>query len=203
MSLWAIVPVKPLRRGKSRLSHVLSGDERKKLNISLLEHTLKVLSSEPRLDAVLVVSRDPAALALARDFGARTVQEEGMPELNMALKRATIIAQMYEIGSVLVLPADLPLLSSADLTLLLAQTGAPPEVVIAPDRHHDGTNALLVNPAGLIEYTYGPGSFARHCESARLAGAALKIVEAPSLGLDLDLPEDLELLKKVQLTQPT
>lgn len=203
MSLWVIVPVKPLRRGKSRLSHVLSGDERKNLNISLLEHTLKVLSSEPRLDAVLVVSRDPAALALARDFGARTVQEEGMPELNMALKRATIVAQMYEIGSVLVLPADLPLLSSADLTLLLTQTGSPPEVVIAPDRHHDGTNALFVNPAGLIEYTYGPGSFARHCERARLAGAALKIVEAPSLGLDLDLPEDLELLKKVQMTQPT
>jgi len=37
MTLWAIVPVKPLRRGKSRLSGMLSEDERAHLNEVLLE----------------------------------------------------------------------------------------------------------------------------------------------------------------------
>ena len=41
MTLWAIVPVKPLRRGKSRLAGTLTEDERTALNQELLEHTLK------------------------------------------------------------------------------------------------------------------------------------------------------------------
>ncbi|HNS37332.1 MAG TPA: hypothetical protein PKM01_06080, partial [Anaerolineaceae bacterium] len=77
MSLWAIVPVKPLRRGKSRLAGVLSEDERALLNMTMLGNILMTLTSVPQIDSVLVVSRDPAALALARDHGARTVQEEG------------------------------------------------------------------------------------------------------------------------------
>ena len=57
MTLWAIVPVKPLRRGKSRLSGMLSEDERTLLNQELLEHTLKTLSSLKELDQVLVGER--------------------------------------------------------------------------------------------------------------------------------------------------
>jgi 2-phospho-L-lactate guanylyltransferase (CobY/MobA/RfbA family) len=47
---------------------------------------------------------------------------------------------------------------------------------------------------GLIEYDYGPNSFERHCQSARQVGARLEICELPSLALDMDMPEDLELV---------
>ena len=40
MTIWAIVPVKPLRRGKSRLAGLLSEEQRTCLNRYLLEHTL-------------------------------------------------------------------------------------------------------------------------------------------------------------------
>jgi len=70
----------------------------------------------------------------------------------------------------------------------------PPVVVIAPDRREDGTNALFVNPAGLLNYAYGPGSNRRHAELAAAAGARVELVPSPSLGLDLDLPEDLDLV---------
>ena len=62
MTLWAIVPVKPLRRGKSRLAGTLSEDKRTELNRALLEHTLETLSVVKEVDEVLVVSRDPNAL---------------------------------------------------------------------------------------------------------------------------------------------
>jgi 2-phospho-L-lactate guanylyltransferase len=68
MTLWAIVPVKPLRRGKSRLAEVLTQDERKDLNRSLLAHTINTLAAIPEIEHVLVISRDPEALALARDI---------------------------------------------------------------------------------------------------------------------------------------
>jgi 2-phospho-L-lactate guanylyltransferase len=198
MTLWAIVPVKPLRRGKSRLAGALSEDERVELNRLLLEHTLRTLLDLKEVEEVLVVSRDSSALAIARELGARTVQEDGAPTLNTALKRATVVAQVYASRGVLVLPADLPLLSHTDILTLLERAVDPPVMVIAPDRHQKGTNALLLSPSDIIEYDFGQDSFKRHCERARKAGARLEIVELPSLGLDLDLPEDLELVRKLE-----
>ena len=201
MSLWAIVPVKPLKRGKSRLAGILTEEERTQLNQSLLEKTLKTLSELKEVDQVLVVSRDPHALTIARNYGAKTVQEDGQPHLNMALARATVMAQLHAPHGVLVLPADLPLLTADDVRALVDRAVKPPVVVIAPDRHHKGTNALLMVPPSLIEYDFGDGSFERHCERARQAGAKLEIVELPSLALDLDLPEDLELVRKLETSK--
>ncbi len=196
MTIWAIVPVKPLRRGKSRLAGVFSEEERADLNRHLLENTVSTLKDIPEIEHVLVVSRDQSTLAVARDLGARTVLENGTPHLNIALERATIVAKTYETRGVLILPADLPLITPEDVNLMLERATDPPVVVVAPDRHESGTNALLVCPAGLIEYHYGDDSFAKHCELAKQAGARLEICELPSLTLDLDVPEDLALLEE-------
>jgi len=144
------------------------------------------------------VSRDPHALTIARNHGAKTVQEDGQPHLNTALARATVVAQVHAIRGVLILPADLPLLTPDDVLTLIDRAAKPPVVVIAPDRHGKGTNALLMVPAGQIEYDFGEGSFKRHCDRAIKSGARLEIVELPSLGLDLDLPEDLEMVRKLE-----
>ena len=202
MTIWAIVPVKPLRRGKSRLAGMLTEDQRTLLNRYLLEHTLTTLNKVSEIEHTLVVSRDPAALALTRDMGGRTVLEDGAPQFNTAIKRATIVAKAHGAHAVLVLPADIPLITPSDVRRLLKRGKKPPVVVIAPDRRLDGTNGLFVNPAGLIEYGYGPGSFQRHSERATEAGAKLEVVNSDRLALDLDLPEDLELLgglKKLNL----
>lgn len=200
MTIWAIIPVKPLRRGKSRLAGTLSEDERAELNQSLLQHTLKTLADIRELEQVLVVSRDPHALTIARQHGARTVREDGQPLLNMALARATVVAKIHATRGVLILPADLPLISREDVLTLIGKAGEPPVVVIAPDRHGRGTNALLISPSGLIEYDFGENSFQRHCERAKQAGARLEIVDLPSLGLDLDMPEDLEIIRELEKT---
>ena len=194
MTFWAIVPVKPLRRGKSRLAGVLTEDERMVLNQYLLANTLDVLRPIRKIDHILVISRDPQALTLAREHGARTVLEHGMPQLNLALTRATLVARHHGARGVLILPADLPLLTKEDVILMIEKAKSPPVVVIAPDRRRTGTNGLLVYPAGLIPYEFGPNSFERHCEGARLMGARLEVCELPSLALDMDLPEDLSLV---------
>jgi 2-phospho-L-lactate/phosphoenolpyruvate guanylyltransferase len=194
MALWAIVPVKPLRRGKSRLADILTESEREDLNIHLLKHTLDILKSVPEIEHVLVVSRDPAALALARNHKARTLLEDGAPHLNVALTRATLVAKEYSTRGILIIPADLPLITVEDIQTMLECIQEPPVVIVAPDRRREGTNALLICPAGTIDYDFGPGSFERHCERARKAGVRLEICELPSLALDVDLPEDLDLV---------
>jgi len=199
MTIWAIVPVKPLRRGKSRLAGMLTEEQRTRLNRYLLEHVLTTLNDVPEIEHTLVVSRDPAALALTREMGGRTVLEDGAPQFNTAIKRATIVAQAQGAHAVLVLPADLPRIKPIDLKILLRRGKKPPVVVIAPDRRKDGTNGLFVNPAGLIEYGYGPGSFKCHSDRAIEAGAKLVIIDSPNIALDLDLPEDLEALGGIEM----
>jgi 2-phospho-L-lactate guanylyltransferase len=77
---------------------------------------------------------------------------------------------------------------------MLDRVKNPPVVVVAPDRHRKGTNALLVCPVGLIEYDFGPGSFQKHCDQALKAGARLEIFDLPSMALDVDIPEDLNMV---------
>jgi 2-phospho-L-lactate guanylyltransferase len=193
MTIWAIVPVKPLRRGKSRLSGVLSLEARTALNHYLLSKTLETLAEVQEIEYSLVVSRDPEALTIAREYRARTVQEQGAPQLNVALTRATMVALSHSVQSVLIVPADLPLLTVEDICAVVKKAANPPVVVITPDRHHQGTNALLISPPGLIHYEYGPDSFTRHCRQAEKVGARLEICERGSVALDIDFPEDLEL----------
>ncbi|MBN1536060.1 MAG: 2-phospho-L-lactate guanylyltransferase [Anaerolineales bacterium] len=193
MTLWAVVPVKPLRLGKSRLSGVLTDDERANLNRRLLLHTIKSLRQIREIDQVLVISRDPQALAIARKQGARSIQETTGSQLNRALSRATIFAKRNKIQGVLVLPADLPLITVEDIHTLIIKAVDPPVVVISPDRRMEGTNALLVSPPGIIRYDFGINSFQKHCDLANLAGARLEVVELPHLALDVDLPDDFDL----------
>lgn len=199
--IWALVPVKPLLLGKSRLAGAVPPAARSAMNRLLLEHTLSVIRETRGIAETMVISRDPEALAIAREFEARTLLEHGGSLLNTALERATSVVSAYKLPGLLVLPADLPLLSVGDLEVMLDSAGAPPAVVVAPDRHETGTNALLIMPPGKISFSFGPDSFAVHCRSAKAAGAQLAIVRRVGLALDLDLPEDLALLREMQGAQ--
>jgi len=190
--LYTLVPVKPFSESKSRLANILSPDERTELSRGLLTHTLQILANVPEIAQTLVVSRDPAALTLARQYQAQALLETGAGELNAALTQATQAAQTSGAESLLILPADLPLLSAEALRQLITESKTEPFLAIAPDRHEDGTNALLVHPPDLIRYAFGAHSFQRHITQARQAGARARICRLPELALDVDTPEDLE-----------
>ena len=192
MTIWVIIPVKPLRLAKSRLAKVLSPEERQRFAETMLRHVLDVVKSVPQITGTLVVSRDNLVLALAREYGAKTIQESGAPELNVALMRATSIIASWHSDAVLILPADLPLISPIDVANIIEMGADYPSVVISTDRSKNGTNALFVRPPGLIEYAYGPGSYQRHAVTARDAGATVKVYESDHLLQDIDLPEDIE-----------
>lgn len=194
MSLWAIVPVKPLRRGKSRLSAILSEEERNQLNKHLFTHTIEVLKEVNAISDILVVSRDSDVLTHAREMGVRTVTENGTPELNNALLRASLFSKAFSTEGVLIVPADLPLLTPKDVVEFLNDRIQPPMIVIAPDRRQEGTNMLLSDPPDLLTFSFGGNSFTRHCNLAESLGAKVVVHENDRIALDLDVPEDYELL---------
>ncbi len=211
MTLTILIPVKHLSDSKSRLAPVLAGQERQALALRLLRGVLGVAQQAQQQLGTLavVVSPDPAVLALAAAYGLTPLPEDSAPlsgyelrvtdstepALNAALEQATAFACARGASAVLVLPADLPLLTLADVARLWRasqQLYADRAMVIAPDGQEQGTNALLVRPPGALPYQFGPGSFQRHCQQARDLGLAWHIDRSPRLGLDVDLPADLE-----------
>jgi 2-phospho-L-lactate guanylyltransferase len=192
VTIWAIIPVKPLSRAKSRLESVLSPAERQQLAETMFRRVLAAVKETPQVAGTLVISRDTRALAIARDMSAHTVQESGAPELNNALMRATQVVAGWRGGAVLILPADLPLITPEDLGGMIEIGQDLQSVIIATDQNEDGTNAMLIRPPGLIDYAYGPGSFQRHVALAQEAGAKVKRYYSDRLALDIDVPADLE-----------
>lgn len=191
MNVWAVVPVKPLNRAKSRLSDELSPERREGLAARLLEHTVSTLVPLRQIKGVLVISRDTKALSLVRDLGAQTVQESGTPELNNALYRATQVLRARGADAVLVVPADLPLLTEDDVCEMVHLGRYSNSVVIAPDYLGQGTNLLLVRPPGIIPYSFGENSFENHKRLAHEANATVMIYHSDRVALDIDTPEDL------------
>ncbi|MGH2621500.1 MAG: 2-phospho-L-lactate guanylyltransferase [Anaerolineales bacterium] len=196
MTLWAIVPVKPFQQAKSRLAGVLSDAERVELSRTMLSQTLERICEVRQITRVVVVSADRQVLDLATAAGAVPLLEPDPPNLNRALRLAAETARASGATALLVVPADLPGLSAADLRTIIELAGRPPCLVIAADRHSRGTNALLLIPPALIEFDFGAESFARHVALGRAAGARVEICNLPALALDLDSPEDLALVRR-------
>ncbi|MFZ5852993.1 MAG: 2-phospho-L-lactate guanylyltransferase [Chloroflexota bacterium] len=193
----ALVPVRSLETAKSRLGGRLDAEERQALVRDLLERTVATALATAGLGATIVVSADEALLELARSLGAEALRESGSG-LNAALDEARRAAISAGATAVLALPADLPRVSPAAIEAVLeagrsATRQAPerPVVVLVPDRHGEGTNALLVAPPDAIPFAFGPGSRRRHADLAAGLGATYRELEGGALSLDLDTPEDL------------
>jgi 2-phospho-L-lactate guanylyltransferase len=195
-NIWAIVPLKSLNRSKSRLSPVLSIEQREALSREMFERTLKTLNQVKRIAGILVISRDAAMLALARSHKVQTLQESGAPELNTSLTRATQAVLDLKADSVLIVAGDIPLLQTTDVEAILALADDTPTMVIATDRRREGTNVMLVHPPGLFPYAYGKDSRLKHIAAARQAGATIHLYASPTSALDIDIPEDLDLYRE-------
>jgi 2-phospho-L-lactate/phosphoenolpyruvate guanylyltransferase len=188
----AIIPVKPLRESKTRLAHLLSSAERAALMGCLLEQTLAAVR-QTAVSQIIVVSGDEAVLRQAALAGAATLREERPFALNTAVTQARDQAVRQGAAGVLILPADLPLLQTADIVAVLEAARSQPNtplMVICGDETQQGTNALLLTPPAPFTFHFGPGSFARHLREAKENGRLVRVVNGRSLQFDLDTEAD-------------
>lgn len=183
MSWTAIVPLKTAADRKTRLSPSLAMSERIKLSESMAIQVISSLTSLPEIGRVLLLSPEPQD-----ELGAEWVPDQGR-ELNSELIRV----RAEQGGAVVVVHADLPLLSADEVTdLLMAADEAG--TAIAPDRHGEGTNAIALADTRPFRFAFGPGSFRLHCSEGHC-----KIVRRPGLSFDIDTLCDLEIARAVGL----
>ena len=204
--LWAVLPVKAWSEAKRRLSPVLSAGEREELARSMLDDVLDAIEGVPDVAGKLAVTADRVAATYLEDAGCEVLSEPRRG-LNRALGTAAEELGRRGEATMLVLPIDLPLVTAADLEKLRArhledrssqEGGEAPRtaVTVAPDRFRSGTNALVCSPPGCIPFRFGDGSFHAHLREAERAGAAHSSIALTNVGLDVDHPDDLaELLR--------
>jgi 2-phospho-L-lactate/phosphoenolpyruvate guanylyltransferase len=185
-----VIPCKALAHGKSRLAPVLAPDARASLCAWLLRRTLDTAMTFVPSTAVWLVTADAEAVSLAERYGVTAVADPG-GGLNVALDaaRRAVFDRDDRVEGLLVLPIDLPRLDPAALA---DATAGGADVAIAGDRRGSGTNVLNLMGAAArhLPFSYGEGSFHRHCNLARRAGHVLRVVANDALAFDLDEPGD-------------
>ncbi len=197
--LHLVIPMKDLSRAKSRLAEILPPTARRDLVLEMLRRVLATLlpgtdhhKAEETLSAiecVWIMSADPTILALTTELGAHPLHDP-TADLNTALEWARTVVTAAGADALLILPADVPRITHADLAGLTASLHTGAALVITPDRAGHGTNALGLLLPSPLPFQFGSNSFAQHLEAAHRLGLTAQVYTSPTLALDVDTPED-------------
>jgi 2-phospho-L-lactate/phosphoenolpyruvate guanylyltransferase len=185
----AVLPVKKFANAKQRLASALGAGSRQALAQAMFMDVLAALRHVNGLEQIVIVASEPNV-----DFAA----DHQVVVLEDELQEGQTAAALMGIGwalaagfeRVLLVPGDTPLLAVEEVQALLEGAGSTP-VVIVPDRHQAGTNALLLRPPDVIEPSFGPDSLARHIAAAGEARVEHRVERVPSLVFDVDTADDL------------
>jgi 2-phospho-L-lactate guanylyltransferase len=188
-----VVPVKDLQGTKSRLAPILDPGARAGLTLYMMGRVVAAIK-EVGVEDVCVVSPDRIVLGEAQRRGVTPLLQASRG-LNPALEEGRRRAIELGASTLLVFPADLPLLDAEDVRAVL-EASEGTSVVISPDGARSGTNALLTRPPDALPFAFGPDSFEAHLQAARGRGLDVKVCERSHLAFDLDTAEDLAHLKK-------
>jgi 2-phospho-L-lactate/phosphoenolpyruvate guanylyltransferase len=190
----AIVPVKTLGEAKRRLAPALAPAQRRRLVLTMLEDVLGLLGQVDAIARILVVTPDADVASIATARGAVVVGEERCGgDLNAAVRLGLAYARSQGADRALVVPADVPLATHAEMLSVLTSVSDDParQVAIVPSADGEGTNALLLAPPDVLRPEFGEGSFVRHVAQAVALGLDFRVLRLPGLGTDIDQPRDL------------
>jgi 2-phospho-L-lactate guanylyltransferase len=192
MRTLAVVPIKTLSSAKQRLSGALATGARASLAQAMFSDVLASLRRSQQVEAIAVVTADVVANAVAHGERVTVLPDDRQDGQSTAALIGIRYSAAAGFERAVLVPGDTPLLDAVELDEMLVRCEADPVAVgVVPDRHGTGTNALVLTPPGVLEPSFGPGSFNRHLNHAKGAGLSHRAEHVPSLAHDVDTPEDL------------
>ena len=184
----ALIAIKERLRCKTRLSEALAPLARIQLVRSMLAAVLSAAGGAQTVRQIIVVSpeRDsvPAEVPVLADTGEC---------LNSALTQAHRVLREFGCREVVILPADLPNITAAEIDALV-RAGRSGGFAIAPDTAGVGTNALCLVSPHPFRFQFGVRSQRLHLQEAERTGLSPQVIRLPGLEFDVDSPADLDLL---------
>lgn len=193
MKVILLIPFKSLATAKQRLAGALNAQQRSEFAEAMLRDVLHAAAGVmDRIDVALVTG-DARAQRLAQEHGFIIIEDTRNESETAAIEMATAWCEQRGYDMTVVVPADIPLITSDELHRVL---DAAPCVgaVFVPAYDRRGSNCILRRPASLIPLRFGNDSFLPHCEAMKHTGKELIILELAGIGLDVDNPHELELL---------
>jgi 2-phospho-L-lactate guanylyltransferase len=189
--IWAVIPVKQTAAAKERLADAVPRHLRAGLALSMLEDVLAAVSQGRGLAGIAVVTLDPDARALAERYGARILTDDAGGGHTAAVAAAARTLAAEGRSGMLQMPGDIPLVTAAEISLVLALRRTSPSFTIVPSHDEFGSNAVLVCPPTAVPLTFGDDSFFPHLRTAQACGIEPLIVRQHGISLDIDRPEDI------------
>ena len=188
-----LIPVKNLTHAKQRLAGALDQARRSQLAEAMLRDVMNAAAGvSNRLEAFLVTG-DSQAQAMAAEFNFGVIEDTRNESETDAIDMATSWCERHGYDTSVVVPGDIPLITGDELKQVL--DAAPVEgAVFVPAYDRRGSNCILRRPASLIPLHFGNDSFLPHCEAMKKTGKPLVVLEMAGIGLDIDNPQELELL---------
>ena len=181
----ALIAIKARAQCKTRLERHLSAEQRVALVRRMLTLVIAAAHGAHNVAQVIVLSpeRDtvPDEVPVLADSGLG---------LNQALTQAQRALQAIGCRELLVLPADLPNVTGAEIDRLV-RAGRRGGFALAPDLSQRGTNALCLVTSQPFQFRFGSGSRQLHLLEARRLGLVPVAISAPGLAFDIDTPADL------------
>ncbi len=191
------MPVKDFGRAKQRLAAALCPDVRWGLVEAMFKDVMGAVRGAGLVGQTVVVTGEASVAALARQFGAAVLPEPEGFDVNEILDRVVAGLGPGEDEAVLILAADLPLVTPDEILALVAAVPEGPGVVVGRNLEGEGTNALVRRPPLAIPAAFGPGSFGRYLAAAMARNLPVRVLDLPGVALDIDTPQDLERLKAI------
>ena len=192
----AVVPIKSFENTKSRLKHLLSERERSELSRLMLHDVLDALLGAKGIAAVSVVTPDHEVSDFAAQLGADTITDQGTRDLAGAAAEAAHFLTDLGQKAMLLIPADVPLVQSQDIELAISDHPPAPSLTLVEAGEDGGTNLLIASPPEVIPFRFGKNSFEKHVAEGKKAGIPVETPKIGNLSLDIDRPEDLQVLCK-------
>ena len=120
------------------------------------------------------------------------INEVNADGVNNAVELANEFIERNGFDKSIVIPIDLPLLSTKDLEGIIKFSGKFEKgICIVPSQRYDGTNILLRKPNQIIDTFYDNNSFYNHIKKTFEKKKVVKIFNYEKLMSDLDTIEDV------------
>lgn len=191
MTPWLLVPVKSMSAGKSRLMPVLEQGIRRQLNELFVYRALETAIAFPGREHTAFISECDEVLTMVAAYGVLAIRQTAGAGLNAAATQGVAELREREARPVLLMPCDEPMVRPADLRRIAAIGANRRGIVICPDKHGTGTNALYLPREAKMQFHFGENSLARHCDEARRIGFPPTVHYNPRIAFDIDAPQDL------------
>ncbi|MHA1267377.1 MAG: 2-phospho-L-lactate guanylyltransferase [Candidatus Helarchaeota archaeon] len=195
-----IIPIKSLRTGKKRLQSVLTPSERQTLILTLLQDVLNAATCSKFSNTTLIVTSDLELIKQIKKLAYPNLaflQEKSAQGTYQAVQYALKWCSKHPITSILIIPADIPLIQANEIDDLIALGRSQNSIVLIPSVRKDGTNAFFQPFPSNVKVWYGPESFKKNLEYLSKNKLPHIILNKSSFALDIDLKEDLLHLLKV------